>query len=311
MRIVREAWELGAERRPACVAIGMFDGVHLGHQQVLHQTLADAEAYEGLAIALTFDRHPSSVVAPERAPPLIYSLDYKLHVLSEMGLDATLLLPFERELSRLSAEDFIRNLVHDLGQLKSLCVGGNFSFGYKRSGNVDLLRQLGRELNFKVHGLAAVALDGRVVSSTRIRESIRQGDFETANQMLGRTYALSGPVIHGDGLGRRLGIPTANMDVHPLVVPPHGVYAVHVHRGASIHRGVLNIGLRPTLQLPEPALHAEVHLLEFEGDLYGQTLGLTFVQRIRDEKRFGGLEDLVAQIHKDIRQAQSIFASLA
>src|SRR6185295_7301385 len=188
------------------------------------QTLADAAQHEALAVVITFDRHPNVVVAPSRVPPLIYSLPQKLRAIAALGADAAWLIHFDENFSRQTGEGFVRGLIRDFGHLHSVCVGSGFTFGHKRSGNVELLRRLGQELNFVVHGLAAVSLDGQAVSSTRIRETIRSGQLEAATQMLGRAYALAGTVVHGDQLGRTLGFPTANLEVTGLVLPPEGVY---------------------------------------------------------------------------------------
>ena len=212
MRILSQPEELSPGTRKVCVAIGVFDGVHLGHQQVIRQTVADARQVEGVALVITFDRHPSSVVAPERTPPLIYSLPQKLRAIEPLGVEAALVISFDRAFSEIAAEEFIRRLARQLGSIYSVCVGSAFTFGHQRGGNVALLKQLGQELNFIVHGLSSLALDGKVVSSTRIRETIRQGNLNAASQMLGRSYSLAGRVATGDQIGRQLGFPTANLD---------------------------------------------------------------------------------------------------
>lgn len=306
MSLVHAITELAATRK-ACLALGFFDGVHLGHQQIIRQTIADARQHEAVALVITFDRHPNTVVAPARVPSLIYSLPQKVRQIELLGVDALLLLHFDKTFSLQTGEGFVRFLARDLGQLRSICVGANFTFGHKRSGNVDLLRKLGTELNFAVHGMAAVSLDGRTVSSTRIREAIATGNLDGAGQMLGRAYSLSGQVVKGDGLGRQLGFPTANIDVTGLILPPNGVYAVRAELPEGSHRAVLNIGLRPTLQNPKPQLQVEAHLLDLAGDLYGKTLELVFVDKLRDERKFGSLDELRSQIGKDIAQARTRF----
>jgi riboflavin kinase / FMN adenylyltransferase len=293
--------------RKVSLAIGMFDGVHLGHQQVIRQAVSDAEQHEGTPIAITFDRHPSATLAPERVPLLIHSQPQKLRALESLGVEATLIIPFTPEFSTQSADSFITSLTEALAPVASICVGSSFVFGHKRSGNVSLLKQLGSQLGFIVHGIAAVSLDGEVVSSTRIREAVRRGDLDGASQMLGREYSLSGPVMRGDGLGRKLGFATANLDVGGLVVPPAGVYAVHAYLGGQRHRAVVNVGFRPTLQNPTPELRVEAHLLGFAGDLYGRELELTFVERLREEQKFPSLGALKTQIQKDIEAARTKF----
>lgn len=307
MRLLHAANELQPGLKKVCLAIGVFDGVHLGHQQIIRQTIADARQLEGLGVVVTFDRHPNAVVAPDRVPPLIYCLSQKIRALEVLGADALLLIRFDEPFSKQSGETFVRALAHDLGSLSRICVGADFVFGHRRSGNVDLLRVLGAELHFAVHGMAAVALDGKPVSSTRIRECIQSGDLDGAGQMLGRAYSLAGKVVAGDGLGRKLGFPTANLDVSGLVLPPPGVYAAHAELAGKPYRAVLNLGWRPTLAQPVPQFRAEAHLLDFQGDLYGQEVELVLVDRLRPEQKFASLEELKAQINRDIRAASQLF----
>jgi riboflavin kinase/FMN adenylyltransferase len=286
----------------------MFDGVHLGHQQVIRQTVADAKQHNSLSLAITFDRHPATVVAPSRAPQLIYSLEHKLREIERLGVDAILVIEFTREFSQQPAEAFVRKLCADLGRIHSVCVGRNFTFGHKRSGNVELLQKLGSELGFQVHGLAAVSLNGQVVSSTRIREAIRSGNLDSASQMLGRSYSIRGAVVRGDHLGRKLGFPTANIDVTGLELPPHGVYAVLAETPQGSRQGLVNIGLRPTVSQPQPQVRFELHLLGFDGELYGQALEVTPLKFLRSEQRFAGLDELKAQIARDVANARAFFA---
>ena len=307
MRIIHAANELKPAGRKVCLAIGFFDGVHLGHQQIIRQTITDARQHEAIALVITFDQHPNTVVAPNRVPPLIYSLPRKLRAIESLGADTLLLIHFDKAFSEQTGEGFIRGVARDLGHVQSLCVGANFVFGHKRSGNVDLLRRLGAELKFMVHGMAAVSLDGRAVSSTRIREAIRAGDLDGVSQMLGRAYSLTGTVVRGDGLGHQLGFPTANLDAAGLALPPHGVYAVHAETGGKTYRAVLNIGLRPTLQNPNPQLRVEAHLMDFGGELYGQELEVAFVDKLRGETKFPSLAELRQQIARDILEAQMRF----
>jgi riboflavin kinase/FMN adenylyltransferase len=307
VNIISQATQLKPGSGKVCVAIGMFDGVHLGHQQVIRQTIEDAHQHENIAVAITFDCHPNSVVAPERNPPLIYSLSQKLRVIESLGIDTTLLIHFDKAFSQIHGEEFIQGLVRDFGAIHSLCVGSAFTFGHKRSGNVALLKRLGQELNFIVHGLASVSLDGTTVSSTRIREAIGAGNLDGASQMLGRTYSLAGQVIRGDQLGRQLGFPTANLDPDNLVIPPNGVYAAHAHVEGRLHRAVVNIGTRPTLQSRQPKLQIEAHLLDVSADLYGQEMEIAFVEKLRDEQKFPSTEALQKQIRGDIEAARHLF----
>lgn len=306
MTVLSTPTELQPGPRKVCVAIGVFDGVHLGHQQVIRQTLADARQHDGVPVVITFDRHPNAVVAPDRVPPMLYSLPQKLRAIESLGVANTLLIRFDRAFSEQTGEQFIRGLARDFSHLHSVCVGAEFTFGHQRSGNVALLKQLGAELKFTVHGLATLALDGEPVRSTRIREAVRAGDLDAASQMLGREYAIAGTVVCGDQLGRQLGFPTANLDVSGLILPPNGVYAVHARVAGREHRGALNLGFRPTLASPTPRLQCEVHLLDFAEDIYGAELELNFVARLRDEQKFPDVEALQAQIIRDLAAARSL-----
>jgi riboflavin kinase / FMN adenylyltransferase len=307
MKLLQHPRELEEPGRRICVAIGVFDGIHLGHQQVIEQTKADAAQHEGVSLVLTFDRHPSAVVAPAKLPPMIYPLSKKLQVLEQLGVDATVLLEFTRTLSECPADVFIRQLIGAWPRLYSISVGSKFVFGHRRGGNLALLQALGQELHFVVHGLAPVALDGKTVSSTRIRTAIQDGQLDLAHQMLGRPFALVGSVVRGDQLGRTLGFPTANVDVPGLVLPPMGVYAAHALVNRQLHPCVVNLGYRPTLRNPQPVLRVEAHLLDYDDDLYGQTMELIFLARLRGESRFDSLTKLKEQIQLDIQAARPLF----
>jgi riboflavin kinase / FMN adenylyltransferase len=306
MKVIHTASELGQGNRKVCLAIGVFDGVHLGHQQIIRQTIADARLHDAVALVITFDRHPNTVVAPDRVPPLIYSPSQKLRAIESLGADALLEIHFDKTFSEKTGENFIAGLARDFGKIHSVCVGADFVFGHKRSGNVDLLKKLGGELNFHVHGLAAVSLDGHVVSSTRIRETIRAGNFDAASQMLGRPYAICGRVIEGDKLGRTFGFPTANLDVTRLVLPANGVYAAATQFQGRFYRAALNIGMRPTLASPRPQLRVEAHLIDFSGELYGTELELEIGEKLREERKFGSLEELRHQIELDVTKVRSL-----
>jgi riboflavin kinase/FMN adenylyltransferase len=306
MKVIQATGELNAGGRPVCAAIGVFDGVHLGHQRVLQQTVSDAGGGKGISAVVTFDRHPNAIVAPGNVPPLIYPLARKLEVLASLGMDAAYVIRFDKAFSQIPGEQFVRDLVRDFGKVLSVCVGADFMFGHRRSGNVTLLRELGGQLGFAVHAVPDVDLDGQPVSSTRIRNAVRAGDFGVAGQMLGRSYGLCGPVIEGRQLGRKLGFPTANIAVTGIVVPPAGVYAARARVGATWHRAAVNIGHRPTLQPGDPEIHVEAHLLDFDGDIVGQDLELTFLKKLREEKKFPSTEALRAQIALDIAQTRDL-----
>ena len=300
MKIIHAANELKPGSEKVCLAIGFFDGVHLGHQQIIRQTITDARQHDAIALVLTFDRHPDSVVAPEHVPPLIYSLPQKLRAIESLGADTLLLVHFDEKFSRQTGEAFIRRLARDLGKIQSLCVGKDFVFGRQRSGDVALLKKLGDQTGFAVHGLAAVSLDGRIVSSTRIREAIRAGELDAASQMLGRPYAISGRVVEGDRAGRQLGFPTANLDVTGLILPPNGVYAGLTKMKKKSHRVALNIGFRPTMASAARQRRVEAHLLDFDGKLYGEELTVEIGGKLRNEKKFASSAELHRQISRDI-----------
>ena len=308
MRIIHSPGESGHADQSVCVAIGFFDGVHLGHQQILRQTVADARQHEATSLVITFDQHPNTIVAPARVPPLIYSLPQKLRTIETLGIELLWLAHFDQALSQTSGEDFVRGVMQAFGQIRSICVGANFVFGRNRSCNVELLSRLGAQLNFTVHGLAAVSLDGLAVSSTRIRGAVQGGELDQTSQMLGRSYSLAGKVVAGDRLGRTLGFPTANLEVAGLVLPPTGVYAAHaLLPGGQSHRAVLNLGHRPTIGGAEAPLRVEAHLLDFHGELYDQTLELVLLAKLRDERKFDSLADLREQIGHDIKAAEHCF----
>lgn len=310
MRTLHDAREVQPPNGRVCCAIGLFDGVHLGHQQVLRQAVSDAHQLEATPLCVTFSQHPAQVLAPEHAPGLIQHLPQRLAAIEALGIETTLVLPFDEAMSQIPAEMFIQGLYVDLGRIHSICVGAHFAFGHQRQGNVELLQRLGQEMNFIVHGLASISLDDETVSSTRIRQAIETGQLDAAGQMLGREYALTGEVIQGDQRGRELGYPTANLEVDGLCLPPNGVYAAHAQVGETTHRAAVNIGLRPTIADAEPSLHVEAHLLDFEGDLYGQPLALTFVGKLRDETKFDSLDTLKNQIEKDLVSARYLFTQL-
>jgi riboflavin kinase/FMN adenylyltransferase len=255
-------------------------------------------------VVVTFDRHPSAIVAPDRVPQNIFTRSQKLREVQALGADVFLEIPFDQAFSQKVGEIFIRELARDFGKIQSICVGANFVFGCKRSGNVALLQTLGVELNFRVHGHAAVALDGEVVSSTRIREAIRTGNLDAASQMLGRPYAICGPVIEGDKIGRQLGFPTANLTVTNLALPPHGVYAGWASHGGQNYRVALNIGVRPTVASALPQLRVEAHLLDFAGELYETELEVQIGRKLREERRFASVEELRQQITQDVQSVR-------
>jgi riboflavin kinase/FMN adenylyltransferase len=304
LKTIRQPSELGAAGRPVAVAIGVFDGVHLGHREVIGRMLAAARQRGGLGVVVTFDRHPNAVVAPERTPPALQSLAQRLRAFAELGAAATWCIHFDADFSRRTGEQFVRDLVHGFGRVTTVCVGSQFQFGHRRQGNVALLERLGAELGFVTEAVEPVRLDGQVVSSTLVRELIGRGALEAAGRLLGRPYALAGEVVRGAQVGRQLGFPTANLEVTGRVLPPHGVYAAQVRQPEGTLGAVMNLGFRPTVDARPAVPHLEVHLLDTQRDLYGQELEVTPVKRLRDEVRFDSLEALRAQIARDVITAR-------
>ncbi len=306
MQIVKTPRELNSCGGKVAVTLGMFDGVHVGHRQIIRDTLAEARRIGGVALVITFDRHPETVLAPAQAPLLIQPLWHRLRAIESLGVDYLWLIAFDTRFSQQHADVFVRRMVSDLGGLQSFCVGADFVFGHKQSGNLWLLKKLGAELKFEVHSVQPVLVDGTPVSSTRIRKAIGQGDLTGASGMLGRAYALAGTVVRGDGLGRTLGFPTANLDTTGLVLPPNGVYAALARIDNETYQAAVNIGCRPTVHPGAEVRTVEAHLLDASGDFYGKHIELEFVGRLRDEKTFPSIEVLKSQIAADVAQARRL-----
>ena len=308
MNVLHEVSQLSTLPGPVALAIGVFDGLHLGHQAVVQAAMDYTEKHGGTAAMLTFNPHPMSVLRPEQAPRMLCSLQHKMVLMKRFGLGAALVLPFTRETALTPADEFVRSLVAACQPLGFISVGYEWTFGKGREGNVHRLMELGQEHGFGVYGVPVVKLEGEVVSSTLIREAVNQGDIARANRLFGREYAAMGVVVEGRRLGRTIGFPTANVDVGEIQMPPNGVYAVRVlgHRfPAPGWPGVANLGLRPTVEQNGPR-SLEVHLLDFAGDLYGQELEVIFVKKLRDEQKFPGLEELKAQIAQDAFEARAM-----
>lgn len=293
---------------PLFLAIGVFDGVHLGHRAVLERALNDARAAGGTAVAVTFDPHPVRVLRPEQAPRLLTSTPHKKRLIRALGIEHLLIIPFDLTFAATPPEQFIRALAAASKPLREICVGFEWSFGKGRAGNLALIDRLGHELGFEEVGLPAVQIDGQVVSSTLIRRAVETGDFATAARFLGREYTILGTVQAGAQLGRKLGFPTANLSAHNEQFPPNGVYAVEVAHAGRTLPGVANIGVRPTLQNAAGERVFEVHLFDFAEDLYGQDLEVTFRHFLRPEQRFPDLDALKAQITRDAEKAQELLA---
>jgi len=295
--------ELASVPGPITLAIGVFDGVHLGHQAVLHRALSDAKASGGTAVALTFDPHPARILRPEAAPRLLTSMPHKLRLMRDLGLSHLLVQKFDREFAASEPAHFLQSLTEACRPLRQIVVGHQWAFGRGRSGNIEIIREFGRTAGFQAVELDPVEVEGSIVSSTRIRKAIEEGDFAEARKCLGREFTILGTVTKGRQIGRTIGFPTANLRAHNEQFPPDGVYAVEVHRSGDILRGVANIGVRPTLENQGERV-LEVHLLDFTGDLYDEDVEVSFSRFIRPERRFAGLDELKAQIEQDVAAAR-------
>jgi riboflavin kinase/FMN adenylyltransferase len=309
MRILHSIDELSSLSGPIVLAAGTFDGVHLGHQALIRCAMEEASASRGTAVVMTFDRHPASLLRPEKAPKLLTRNDVKTSLLSGMDVPALLLLEFTSDLAGVPAREFIASLVAACSPLHAFCVGRQWTFGKGGEGNVALLKQLGAEWKFEVIQIDPVMAADSPISSTRIREAIASGDFTESSACLGRPFLLTGKVVTGAGLGATIGFPTANLDLDGMQLPPNGVYAVRVHREGRVYPGVANIGVRPTVDPTSSKRTVEVHLFDLSEDLVGKELSLEFVQFLRGEEKFSGLEALKGQIAKDCEQARAILVT--
>ncbi len=312
MKVLRQIEEFqNLDRRETFCAIGMFDGLHLGHQHVIRRAVQQAKRAKGLSIAVTFDRHPAEIIVPERAPALIYPFRKRRNLLEETQIDLLWILPFDRQFSQTSANDFLELLCERLRPLKMICVGSGFHFGRQRSGNIQLLRSRSTDLGYKLPEVDPIRQQGQEVSSTAIRKLIAEGRLEAAGKRLGRKYAVCGQVVPGQKIGRRLGFPTANLDVSGIVLPPNGVYPALAKVKNRTFQGVANIGCRPTVREIGKTPLAEVHLFDFDQNLYGEHLEVQLLQRIRPEQKFPSRQLLQDQIKKDAEAAAQILSKTA
>ena len=297
-----------ATETDSLVTIGVFDGVHRGHQRLVRELVERARAARQQAIAVTFFPHPDKVLDQTSERYYLTTPEKRAELLLAQGLDCVVTLPFDESIRQLSASAFVDRLVHSL-RMRELWVGADFALGFQREGDVPFLRAQGAARGFAVNAVDLVSADDArdLISSSRIRESLRQGDASMASEMLGRAYALEGTVVAGDGRGRAIGVPTANLAVwDEQLVPANGVYAAWLKLGGDRYMAATNIGLRPTFAGDKVTI--EAHLLDFSGDIYGERAELRFEQRLRAEQRFNGLEELVAQIDKDIAATRRILS---
>jgi len=310
MDMLVEIADLKRLKGPLHLAIGVFDGLHLGHQAVIEAAQRSAAESGGTVVVVTFDPHPIEVLSPGNAPRMLTASGHKRLILErQMGVRQVLVVPFTREFAEQTGEQFVESLIDaaPAGGIARICVGRSWQFGRRRSGNVALLESLGERFSFEVTGVDTVEVRGMRVSSTRIREAIGAGDFEVAAALLGRVYTVFGTVIRGRQLGRTIGFPTANLTVHSEQLPPTGVYAVRVTGSGDSWNGVANLGYRPTVEGGEVKRLLEVHLFGLDSEIYGEDLEVEFVEFIRPEQKFDGLESLKRQIGRDVAAVLSFF----
>jgi riboflavin kinase/FMN adenylyltransferase len=305
MEIIRDLSSFPRHPHPV-VALGNFDGVHLGHRAILKTAIDRARAEAGSAFALTFDPLPAKVLFPQRAPSLILAPEDKLELLRRSGLDGVLVLNFTLELSQLEPRDFVRDYI--LGKIgaQAVVVGHSVSFGHNRAGNAAVMVELGREFGFETIVVSPVKVGGIEVSSTNVRRLVAQGDLRGAAKLLGRYHFLSGRVIHGRERGRKIGFPTANLEPITECIPPDGVYATRVVLEDGAFAAITNIGMRPTFA--EAARSIEAHIFDFDRDIYDRNIKLEMVERIRGEQKFESAEQLSRQIALDVQRAKEILA---
>jgi riboflavin kinase / FMN adenylyltransferase len=306
VNILRSISELNGLPGPIHLAIGVFDGVHIGHRAVIEHACASAGASNGTAIVVTFDPHPAQILRPDRAPLLLTSTRHKLRLFAQLGVADTLVIPFDLAFAATPPETFVRELAAACQPLRQICVGADWAFGRARSGNVELLTSLGAKLGFVVQGVPGVSVDGVAASSTAIRAAVQAGDLAAAARFLGRPFSIFSTVIDGRRLARTLGFPTANLRPESEQLPPNGVYAVRASVAGQEYPGVANIGVRPTVTHGEAELLLEAHLFDFAGDLYGQDMEVYFLEFLRPEQKFPSLEALKAQIAVDAEKARKI-----
>ena len=306
--MLRSIPELALIPGPVFLAIGVFDGVHLGHQAVISTAARHAAAAAGTAVVVTFDPHPAKFLRPHESPRLLTATQHKIALIRQLGVSHLLVLKFDRELASTAPDEFVRQLAAAARPLQEICVGQEWSFGKNRAGNLALLQKLGAELGFDVVGVEPVTSAGRIVSSTAIRQTVETGDFATAATMLGREYSILGTVESGSRMGRSLGFPTANLSAHSEQFPPNGVYAAEAQlEGKQLH-GVINLGVRPTVAGGSPERVLELHRFDFARNIYGADIEVRFLRYLRPEQKFENLAALRAQIARDVEEAQLVFA---
>jgi riboflavin kinase/FMN adenylyltransferase len=303
MQIVRGLESFPPDAEPSAVALGAFDGIHLGHRAILGRAVTQARENKLRALACTFDRHPMEVLQPDRAPLPITTLDERLELIAETGIDTTVVIPFNPVIAGIEAKAFVQDVLIGTLKARGIVVGFNHRFGRGARGDARLLETLATPLGFRAHIVPALMVDGVPVSSSEIRAALQRGDLPSAARLLGRSYSIRGVVVRGAGRGRTLGFPTANVKTERPLGLPVGVYVCRFMTGPRQHQAVVNVGFRPTFGVNELAV--EAHVLDFAGDLYDAQVTLTFLRRVREERKFPSVDALKEQIALDVAAARA------
>lgn len=309
MRVIRGINNLQQKFKNPVVTVGIFDGVHLAHQRIIKEAVRQAKILAGSGIVVTFNPHPVKTLKKYSATSLITTVEHRLALIGDLGADVCLLLDFNKNFSQMSAEDFTRRILVDAIGVRYVIVGEGFRFGKARSGTLSLLEKLSKRYGFKVRKISSIKMNGKTISSSKIRSLIHKGKVCQVNRLLGRKFSIFGKVKPGVARGRILGYPTANIAPTQEIIPASGVYAVFVKLDNKIFSGILSMGLRPTFQRTKiPSCTIEVHIFNFNNDIYDKTLEVFFIQRIRAERRFTSQGELLMQIKKDERKARRILS---
>ena len=296
--------------RPTVLTLGVFDGLHIGHQLIMKTVVERAQAIGAVPTVITFDPHPRAVLHPESAPPLLQTFDQKVEGFGVLGIEQTIVVRFTKEFSEIGAHDFLREVVKERLHAQEVYLGKGFAFGHDREGNIDLLKRVGKELGFVAGEVPEVSLRNRRVSSSKIRDLLSRGEVNLARRMLGRPYGVEGRVEHGAERGHQLGFPTANLRPQNRVIPRNGVYVTGTLIDGKWRRSVTNVGVRPTFEsAAEPSV--ETFVMNWSGDLYGDVVRVRFLHRLRDEQKFSSLDELKRQISKDVARANNYFSRTA
>ncbi|MBI3754172.1 MAG: bifunctional riboflavin kinase/FAD synthetase [Deltaproteobacteria bacterium] len=303
MRIITDIKKLKNIRSPV-VTIGNFDGIHRGHRKVLDAVRKRAQQLNVPAVVYTFEPHPLKVVAPHKSPPLLTTLEEKIGLIKASGIDYLILARFTKEFASQHPKKFVEDVLVKQLKAKEVWVGHDYAFGKGRAGTIEHLKELGNKFGFKVSVIPACKKRGLIVSSSKIREYVKDGKIKQAASLLARPYAVSGKVVKGRNVGKHLGFPTANISVHNELIPKDGIYAVRVFLGKKIYRGAANIGFAPTFHTSKRAV--EVHIIGFNGNIYGKKMKMEFIERLRGEKTFKNAKDLAIQIKKDVEGIKKI-----